>query len=95
MKFEKTCEIPARKETILDYIQCDLCGAKSDYIGNWGKEKFTIRQVKVSMTTGENFYEVGSSTEKILDICPECFESKLILWFQGNGGKVREQERDW
>ncbi len=94
MLVTKQVERPARTVTETDYVQCDLCGAKTG-VREWADCSFDVNEVNVSHSEGSSYPDGGNRTETILDICPECFKKKLIPWFVSQGGTPRTEERDY
>jgi hypothetical protein len=93
MKVMKTVTVPAKTETKLDYMQCELCENRS-HTEDWSPRVFEIREPTVTFREGTDFPEGSSATTIHLDICPECFKTKLIPWFEAQGGSTRETEQD-
>jgi hypothetical protein len=88
MKHYKEIEIPARIEERLDKITCDVCGAVIRK-----KHPTSAEKAEIIRTTGYNSPEGGSGTEISVDICCECFDTKIIPWLKSQGIKL--QVRDW
>lgn len=88
-----------RKHKVTSAIICDLCRKKNPLIGydedNWNEELYEIAKTTVSIEIGTSYPEGGSSTIRRMDICPECFETKLIPWLQSQGVVMTETELDW
>jgi hypothetical protein len=79
----------------LDHILCELCGKKSNSSGDWGTSSYDVNEVDVSHRDGSSYPDGGNSTSCILDICPDCFKTKLVPWFEQQGGKPRYEENDY
>jgi hypothetical protein len=94
LKATKTIQIPAKTETVFDYLKCDLCGTIS-HDSRWSSRQYEVTQPEVTLRVGDNYPEGGNTKETILDICPDCFEKKLIPWFKSQGGTPRIEEHDW
>jgi hypothetical protein len=94
MKVTKVIQIPAKAEAVLDYLKCDLCGATTHNY-DWSPGQYDVTKPEVTLRIGSNYPEGGNHTETILDICPDCFEKKLIPWFKSQGGTPRIEEHDW
>jgi uncharacterized protein (DUF2225 family) len=76
-------------------LTCDLCGLKIyQRFNNWDKGFLIVAETKVSMKTGNTYPEGGSVTEVGVDICPDCFNEKLIPWLKSQGAKITETEYD-
>lgn len=105
MKIFGTKTIPAqpeRTETVVVGCKCDLCGAD-------GKDGFDsskwkgcdIDKTALKMTTevirenGESYPEGGSKKVQWFDVCPDCWKTKVVPWFESQGAKVSEREDSW
>ena len=93
--------IPARTKRIVTERTCDLCSAKAAAISgpcaDWSKENFDfdVAETEVRYKSGESYPEGGSGTEVVVDICPQCFNDKLMPWLREQGVTVEETEWDW
>jgi hypothetical protein len=90
-KVERTVDVPAKKLTVVDHIVCELCGKKSNKEGKWADTHYDVSEVDVSFTSGYSYPEDTCTTTIVLDICNECFASKLIPWFVSQGGQTRKE----
>lgn len=95
MKHTKTTEIPAKTIEKVSHYTCDICGAKSDDSGNWSREHYEERTTDVSCSIGANYPSGGYSTVFSYDICCDCFNNKLVPWFESQKIKPRIEENDW
>ena len=95
MKATSRVLVPATTRERVDYIECELCKVKSTRGEDWPQNHFEIAEIRVQLREGYYYSEGGQSTATILDICPACFKSKLVPWFEQLGGKVRSEENDW
>jgi len=76
-------------------ITCDIC--KETYRGqDWNAGSFDVLDTEVSFEFGTHYPE-GRSTRKIsVDICPRCFEEKLIPLLKELGAEpVEEVESEY
>lgn len=89
---KETKHIPAREEERVVGVICELCGRRGFREGDWGKVSGDRSLSTVTQDEGTVYQEGGYFTRTKLDICPECFTSKLIPWFEAQGGKVRTEE---
>lgn len=89
MQYNKVVEIPARKETVVDFITCDLCGEKIE------EERHMIDEVEVRHHSGENWPEGGSGTDTSFDICSDCFNNQLVPWLKSKGCSPQVKEWDY
>ena len=105
MLLTTTQQIPARPaETriVAAGIRCELCskdsspGYDNEYRHNdWDGCTYNVNDVTVRHRQGYSYPEGGDATSTILDIGPTCFQTKLIPWFESQGGKIRKEECDW
>lgn len=87
-------EIPATTREVIVATICDLCG--KEYSGdNWDKGSYERHRVDVSYEFGEVYPECGSTETIVYDICPKCFEEKLIPWLKSQGAEYRTEKTDW
>lgn len=88
---------------IVEYIvHCDLCGRKAEGRGwdssTWGSgydHKEVEIEVKIKKQEGEHYPEGSSGTEWLIDMCPECFQKKLVPWMISQGAKIEEKDYDF
>ena len=83
---------------VLVETKCDLC-SKIAINGNWETSTWRVAEseieIKVRCETGASFPEGGNSEKYYIDICPECFKSKLIPWLESQGCKVKFKDWSW
>jgi hypothetical protein len=85
MKTYKERTKPACKYKVLVETKCDLCGSTT--ITGWKRDQFDALEVDVKLKTGSAFPITGRGEEISIDICPDCFTTKLVPWVQSQGGK--------
>lgn len=90
--YEKRTQ-PAREYDALVETKCDLCGKTTK--SEWKDGSFDALEVEVRLKTGSSYPDGGSGDETTVDICPECFRTKLIPWVESHGGKATTKEWDW
>lgn len=94
--YEKVTEQVTTKK--LKVIRCDLCDRKAT-TEDWDAAVYdtddTTVKVEVSHVVGVNYPEGGQSTTYRVDICPSCFEKKLIPWLVSQGADIEPIEVDW
>ncbi len=69
---------------------CDFC---SKVIKE--REDYEIKEASISCRRGTRYPEGGSSVTKIVDVCADCFDEKVIPVIEGLGVKFREEEHDF
>jgi len=84
---------PERKYQALVETKCDLCGKTT--ATEWKKNSGDATEVEVRLKTGWSCPDGGSGEETTIDICPDCYTSKLIPWVESQGGKPTKKEWDW
>lgn len=86
------------EETVV--VICELCRVRfKEADDGYNHEiRWTDDPGLVIATSIYNQYHIidrdsgGQDDRKHLDICPKCFDTKLIPWFEEQGGKVRIEE---
>ena len=69
-------------------VVCDMCGRENPG-SDWSTEDRSVRETEIRYKTGADLYpESGSGEELRVDLCPECFEQKLIPWLRQQGVAV-------
>lgn len=95
MKIYKTIEVPATKRQVCIKRKCDLCGLESTK-EDWSEGSYEINdtEIKISIVqkNGVCYPEGSFGTECEIDLCPGCFEDKLIPWLKSEGAKIEEVE---
>ena len=98
MKVYETKTIPAHESRYVARRKCDLCGLETK--GNdWSAEKWNVNEttikIEITQKEGHSYPEGGSGTEYEIDICPDCFKNKLVLWLKSQGADVQQKDWDW
>ena len=88
MKHYKTVTIPEYTKNVEDKVTCDLCGVKIT------TDTYEVDEVTVKHQYGHSYPEGGFGQEVEVDMCGECFESKLMPWLSSQG-VTQLVERDW
>lgn len=91
-KYEKRESKPTFYDVLVE-IKCDLCGKTTN--NEWLKDSYDATETEVRWKTGENYPSGGSGETTTIDICPDCFETKLIPWVKEQGGEPTVKEWDW
>ena len=94
MKTIKTVMVP---RDMVMACMCDLCGAIAEH-GQWPKEPFSVNETDVRVIVrhkeGSQYPDGGWGTEAELDICPKCFNEKLVPWANSQGANIQYEEWD-
>jgi hypothetical protein len=88
MEIKKTVEVPATTKVVTEKVVCDLCAATIPREGN-----YEVNEVAVSHKTGSSYPEGGSGDILKFDLCPACFNEKLVPWLRSQG--VTRQSEEW
>lgn len=84
--------VPERAETVVDEILCEICGKPC----GTGEYDSTIDHVSVKHVVGNNYGADGVySTTTFIDLCPDCFDNKLVPWIIRWNGQPRTEEKDF
>lgn len=94
MKHIKTVEVPATEipattRQWVDFVTCDLCGARLIAVGS-----YIVDEVEVRHRTGTRFPEGGGGEETSVDMCGRCFDEKLVPWLRSKGAEPRIEDWD-
>lgn len=97
MRTTETTPVTIQQETIK--ATCDLCGraaTRSTPIENaWDRESFEVADTEIRCRTGKSYPDSGGGLEWIVDLCPQCFQERLVPWLRSQGAKIESQEWDW
>jgi hypothetical protein len=86
------------KHTILTKMICDLCGkvsGRDDWIIPERDFFYDVEETTIKWESGSRYPEGGSDVEVVsFDICPKCFEDKLVPWMEAQGATktITEEE---
>lgn len=86
---ERRIPNPSLTEIVLDKVTCDFCSA---LIKSYAT---TIDKVVISHECGNRYPDCGNSTERSVDMCSVCFDSKFVPWVESQGATFATKERDW
>ena len=82
-KYETKIETTSRE--VLIELTCDLCKGVGKY-GGWESSTYEINEVEVEVTVrqqdGTSCPEGGWGTELKVDICPKCFDTRIMPLFK-------------
>lgn len=97
MEIYETRTIPECKREVFTNLKCDLCGKESNknYARSWKKETYDELVTCISYKKGHCFPDGGYGEELHVDLCPNCFESKLIPWLKEQGVNTELKEYDY
>jgi hypothetical protein len=98
-RFEKK-EVTRQHEYLVEQT-CDLCGAVAKHPDAWGDTggSYGVDETEIKVTVrqkeGDSYPDGGSGTEFHVDICPNCFKTRLVPWLLSQGAKIEEKEWEW
>lgn len=77
-------------------LTCDLCGRAAPHPSGatWESSYYDTDEVTVEVRhkKGVAYPEIHHGINRSFDLCPQCFEEKLIPWMESQGAKVSELE---
>jgi hypothetical protein len=83
------------EQEVLAHIQCDLCGTITEdsawYADGDSGCKHTV---EICHQKSESYCDCGNGTNRCVDLCPDCFEKKLVPWVESQGGTVHDNVWD-
>ena len=88
MKHYKTVRVEYTKQ-VEEKVVCDLCG------NDIAEESHEVNEVTVKHKYGESYPEASWGQEVEVDMCGECFKSKLMPWLASQGVQLIKREWDW
>jgi hypothetical protein len=91
MRKQRTIAVPAKTSTVEDAF-CDLCGAE---ILSRHEQGHDFAEVDLALRKGDQYPEGTNCTETTFDVCPACFEAKVIPALVAIGLTPVERDRDW
>jgi len=98
MRHYEAVVVPAKTEEKLVKTTCDICGAEAKK-GLWQSSAYEVNEVEIEVTVrqkdGTSYPEGGYGTKYEVDMCPNCFKTKLIPWLESQGCKTERKEWDW
>lgn len=89
MKHTEEIEIPARTETRVCRITCDMCGEDVDNMNHTEEEVIVYRK------TIDGNLDSFETEETTVDLCGQCFKDKLIPWLESQGVKPLVKKRSY
>lgn len=96
-KYEE--RVHTSKSQVLVELTCDLCGAKAKNRDDWGSGHYERDEVDVEVRVrrekSETYGGEGTQCITFVDLCPNCFEEKLVPWLKSQGATIQTKENDW
>lgn len=82
--------IVTKQHRCVSAIVCDLCGDRTKG-ADWGEAQFFGHEVvRVDYTSGRSLPEGLMATRVRFDLCPDCFEGKLVPFLKSLGAEPSE-----
>lgn len=72
---------------VLDWYECDLCHRKTK-----ATHYYDVDQVKIEHRVGTDYPEGASGTMTYVDMCPDCWESRFLVWLKSQGVEPHTEE---
>ena len=91
MRHVKTVVVPETTKEVIDFIVCDLCGERAPG-GDWAGGEDNLNETIVSWRRGNCYPESSHEVEIRYDICPDCFENRLMVWLAEQDATPTEKE---
>lgn len=80
-------------------VTCDLCGAKASEPGDFSGSCYELDETEVSVTVkhrkGDQYPDCAMWEDTEVDMCPTCFQGKLVPWLKEQGADVRVKDGGW
>jgi len=94
-------EVQERTVKTLTGVQCDLCGCWAEnnlwveYKDSWvnPENSHEVVDVSISMSTRPRYSVEGRYEDWEFDICPTCFNQKLVPWMMSQNAHPQINER--
>lgn len=93
MKVYEDKTIPARTTRICIKRKCDLCGIESDseeWSFNWAIWSKRETEILIAIKSQDSSH-YGDSIVYEIDLCPDCFQERLVSWLKSQGADVEEK----
>lgn len=99
MRHYETKQVPATTKQELVKVTCDLCGAEAKK-GDWRSSIYEVNEVELRVAVRQKDGRAypdgdGWGTKFEVDMCPDCFKTKLIPWLESQGCKAERKEWEW
>lgn len=86
-------QIPAHTRKKEVGIKCDMC--REEYFGGYKEHRYDAIETTVAIKEGQSYPEGGCGDQLNLDICPNCFNGRLIPWLESQGVDCTKSEWEW
>ena len=86
------------KRSVFQKMICDICKKESENY-NWAASSYEVDEtemkISIKQREGNQSYDGGYGAEIEVDICPDCFMTKLVPWLQSQGANIKATEWYW
>ena len=83
MKYKKIVIVPERQENKIVKVTCDLCKSEIKATGC-----YEVDEVTIEWDIGSHYPEGRFIERHSIDMCGDCFKSKLTPWLDSQGADV-------
>ncbi len=77
-------------EKSLKNLKCDLCGKLSFKSDNWSDDAYYSQEVTIESDSRSTYPEDNEGHKQSIDLCPDCFEDRLIPWLKSQNCNIPE-----
>jgi hypothetical protein len=82
-----------RTENVHIKTVCDICGFETRAFNNWSEKTYDTKETIIAMEMGDSHPSSGGFIKKTsYDICPTCFENKLMPFLSSLGAEPEVME---
>lgn len=94
MKTYKKQIVPETTKDVVDQFVCDMCGANIP--SDEEREDFEYAEpIKICKGYRSPWEYSGNRESVWVDLCLNCFKSKLLPWLESQGCKLNREDVDW
>ena len=87
----ETRRVELKRETFI----CDFCKEETSDQDNWSDENYAIDKTRIKLSHGSSYPDSGWVERIEFHVCPDCFRSEMIPFFESRGIKPTKEEKDW
>ena len=91
MRTYKKIPVPATEREVLDELKCDICKDVAKH-HKWGKGNYSTNEVKIEWINGMSYPDDCWGNIVSYDMCPTCFQNKLMPWLESQGATPTKTE---
>ena len=83
------------EKTYLDEITCDCCGRTHTDDRDWSEERYYKQETTIEYTYGSTYPDGGMGESIRIDLCPDCFEHRLLSLLQKEDVHINTTKWDY